>query len=341
MPDYSTVTKQDELFPLWKWDKELTPQDDLQRIKAMQFHIKDELLRACLGSYARLSTGESVKGFRAEKVSSGYALLVTLVRRALGYYRFPFNEDRMLCRAVHWAEQGDEIKALLSLLTEERLVTLTNELKQLYEHTQYQLQAKGLKTVRLTRKIRSSYEKPCSIYDKTDQIQLLTAAHAAAQYLGHDEIEIEMDALNSFGDDSGYGHFPICLTLDIPIENILYCSNLIARSVQPVSMPLHLSARRGDVEENEWVVINPSPTGIIKIPTSAIEVKAGDFVEMHSWIKRPETAEAFFKPYSPFYIRMPSNMRQDDPSSLYLGEHYHLSWRGRFKGAWHALCGRV
>lgn len=112
----------------------------------------------------------------------------------------------------------------------------------------------------------------------------------AAELLGLNSIDVEMDTLNSFGDEGEYSG-EVFLKMNIPARDVLYCSRLIGD-------------RPGEsrtVESGEWVVLNRSPTGVTPLPLSDLQV------DDSMWHKEQQLttdgAKSIIKQYNPFVFR--------------------------------------
>lgn len=264
-----TVTCQMVLFPDKDADRE--------------FHIKDDLLFDCIG----MGSSQTVTGFNNSK-ELGYALLTYFASRALNFRRIPFCEDRIYSQ--YRASHDQKTERILCKLDETSITAICNELLALYKHTQSHLTNKSIKYVNIRRELKiidncnRGFEQPPGYVETIIQLK------RSAELLDIPEVQIEMDTLNSFGDQGAYCS-DIALELSIPIENILYCSRLIASRTN----------KQYPVESGEWVVINKSPTGIVSLPTSAIRVRKGCGTEERKFTIKD--AERFMKDYNPIYLR--------------------------------------
>lgn len=250
-----------------------------------KYYIEDELLSDCIGR-GRKSTNEyeRVLGFNEGK-SFGYALLSYFTSRALNIPRLPFCLDRIYHQFSFAMSTTD--RKILNALDEEKVEKICGELKEAYIHTQESLKDAGLKSVFLRRELT---------YYSATIINLIKCS----RLLDLRTIEIEMDTLNSFGDADEY-HKEFSLELEIPIENILYCSSLIDSH----------NCKEVLVEDGEWVVINRSPNGIFQIPTKSIVIRKDCSDRSKITVTDARSAEQFMKDYSPLYIRQFFESRRD------------------------------
>ncbi|WP_176044430.1 hypothetical protein [Burkholderia vietnamiensis] len=320
-------TRQDHHFPIWPQKGE-SFDAAAARVKAQKFAIEDDLLYAALMWTTDIGNGQQMSGVWESKHSTGYVLLTFLVRQALGLYRFPYCEDRILSGYMP-NESRVNFAKLIQMLSPDRLHKLVEETRALYAHTQKHLAEAGLKTMTLGRRLYCETETNLT---RADYGHMFVALWQSAKTLGVTEFEIEMDSLNAFGDDGGYPHYPIAMQLDVPATDVLYCTNLVANRKYPDGN--HLV--RGAGETGEWQVINRSPTGVVRIPVDAIQI---DEEKLQPWDRytNPLHARSFLERYTPVYVE-PTKGRIG--SNRYTGKGYtHTTW-GRICSAWGMLRGR-
>lgn len=292
------LTSQNVHFPKhWAYSPGADYETFLAQVKRQQFEIQDDLLYSCI-TYGDGLKRPIVTGFTNSKRGLGYSLLAFFVSRALDLYRLPFCPDR----TYEWVPgtSGDGGRMLMSVLSElspSRVEAICAELKALYEHTQQMLRDAGMTTIRLKRNLHDVTEG--SSRQKAGYAELLFKLKEACVILGRESLCFEMDLLNSYGDDGGYSHHPVALRQEIAAEDILYCSNFI-RSRE--------NAIRGQtndaVEDGEWVVINRSTTGVVELPTSAIEINTSDWQDRWERRSRDQTdAQRFLDAWSPVVLR--------------------------------------
>src|SRR5699024_7874514 len=172
--------------------------------------------------------------------SFGYALLTYFASVALGFRRLPFAEDRIY---TNYFGNTEKYKDVLSKLSLSRIELIAEEVRRLYEHTQASLKRVGLDEVNLRREIKSSHTFNGQGSDQ-NYAETLIMLRDSCDVLGLSEFEIEMDTLNSFGDEGEYVS-EVKLELTIPAKDILYCSDLIGDRV----------GESKTMEPGEWVVI--------------------------------------------------------------------------------------
>lgn len=316
------ITSQNVLFPVYSQKNEKWT-EMMERRRAMQFHINDELLASWIGWVTQTSDDKKIHGFRQSKHSCGYIMLCIFVRHALEIYRYPFYEDRIIASIHQGSEIGRELESCIASIGKNRFSAIADELLALYAHTQNRLAENSLQKVTLTRKI--SIQNSGIFGRQVDYGHGLYKASQAARILGEKTILLDMDMLNSFGDDDGYAGMPVTLTLDVPVQDVLYCSNLIASTNE--------KDIRGDTEPGEWVVINRSPTGVVEIPIDAVAINEKAIQAMPQMPER--AAREFLKSYSPLHIRCGPNIRRFD--GVFYGTAYKPTFFQRLQNAWLAF----
>ncbi|EJD6047035.1 hypothetical protein MJ634_018770 [Providencia rettgeri] len=259
------VTRQDEIFP---------------RSNSEQlFQIQDDLLFDCIGIGKACSNDPNrVTGFNCGK-RFGYALLTYFLSRALNIQRLPFCEDRIYTDYYNYLYDRNE-KEILSTLDSDKVQKICDEVLRLYQHTQLHLAKISAQSIFIRRELSN----------KNGYVDKILKLKSCAELLGLTEIKIEMDTLNSFGDQNCYWA-DIALELEVPAKDIFYCSQLIA------DRPFHSKT----VESGEWVVINRSPTGVVHIPVSSIRIRSGKHIDMKPLSK--SEAESFISNYYPIELR--------------------------------------
>jgi len=248
-----------------------------------KFHIKDDLLFDCIGLGCGSSRKENrVQGFNSGK-AAGYALLTYFASQALGFRRFPLCEDR-----IYHGYFGDtELKKIVSTLDSSRIKAITEEVKSLYDHTQKALLTANLQNINVKREIKSAQS---SGGYSDGYAETLVKISSAAHLLGKSEINVEMDTLNSFGDEGAYAS-PVQIELTVPASDVLYFSAIIGdRDGKPETM-----------ESGEWVLVNRSETGVVSLPASSVKYEPNmwTFNGHHDM----ESAQAFMDNHDPFILR--------------------------------------
>ena len=246
-----------------------------------KFHIKDDLLFDCIGLGKNFKKSR-VQGFSFGK-SAGYALLTYFASQALGFRRFPFCEDR-----IYHGYFGDaELKKIVSTLGSSRIEAITKEVKSLYDHTQKALLTANLQNINVRREIKSI---STSGRYSDGYAETLVKISSAANLLGLREINVEMDTLNSFGDEGLYAS-PVQIELTVPARDVLYFSEIIGD-------------RDGELktmESGEWVLVNRSETGVVSLPASSIKYKSNMWHFSGSTDKK--SAQEFMDDYDPYILR--------------------------------------
>ncbi|MET3595130.1 hypothetical protein ABID26_004542 [Mesorhizobium shonense] len=313
------TTKQDVLFPVGHTSF-LTNEAEHLRLEKQLFSIKDDFLYACI-TYGEGLEDKPFSGFTRTK-GLGYAFLAFFAQRAFGVHRFPFFPDRNACDSLTDRQRKTVIDCV-QMLSAERVNAICNELIDIHQHALNLLQEKGVDEVHLTRKIRDGGDCPVS---GENYAQTIMTLKKAAQVMGLDTIQLEMDVLNSWGDDTGYSFFPILLRQSIPAKDVLYFSNMIANRDAPVG------GHRMAVEQAEWVVLNRSPTGVMACAIDDIVFDESLYEQSKTW-SRHQYAR-FLENHTPFAFR---NAHRIDEryASRTLG--WRLTRAGRLKYLFAAL----
>jgi hypothetical protein len=299
------ITRQSFHFPTSFLDNEDVAARN-QRL-ATQLHLLSDPLLAASLQYQTQVGNMTVRGAAHSKHSGGHILLTLLVRRAFGLFRLPFHEDRAFAGKLGPAAQ-EEFRTMAPELTAPRIETMAREIAELYRHTQRRLADAGLTHVLLQRRLepprRDEY-----LYQQNEPHTIYGLVRAS-QRLGESHIELEMDTLNSFGDDGGYGIRPITLTLDVPSADVLYCANLVGKRSGTAMEP-------ADLEKGEWMIINRAIDGVVRVPISAIEIREDELVDLGRFDDTDRCVD-FLRQYSPAYLR--SSTPRD--SSAHMGSCY-------------------
>lgn len=170
---------------------------------------------------------------------------------------------------------------------------------EVYCHIQEQLNKNfppEIKTVKLKRFIANSRVRGggVGIPDDTKYSELIVKLYSSAKLLELPTIIIPMDFINSYtqANENSHGGL-IALHQDIPFQDVLYSYQLIS---QLPGYPDRETTCVGYSEENEWVVMNQSPTEMETIPIQNIELLDKDF-ELKHQITSIEEAQAFMLQY--------------------------------------------
>jgi len=212
----------------------------------------------------------------------GSALLTHFTKVMLNIHRLPYCEDRHFSNEMAYSQNDNAIN-ILNKLDTLTVKDITTELKEVYDFTQNQLSK--IEYITLSRKVHNSKD--------TNYGDLLYKLKMYSELLGIDSINIEMDILNSFGDDNCYGHFPVNINLKVPKKNILYTHRFMDKEI---------------VEEGEWIIINDSANGIVNIPTSSIIIDNEESFKKIVISNNIEHARDFINQYNGFHLRLHNNL---------------------------------
>lgn len=225
-----------------------------------KIRIGNEILAACIGYGSKTDQYKFITGFCCEK-GNGYAILLKFISALFDGLKLPIENDRIYSR---FRNDGN-VEELLASLSQLQQKEIIDELCEIYENKQKLLNSAGVTHVNLRREIRCTarphhLSKGIRIskfgIDGMNYSSLLMLYKASADILGYEKIPLQMDVANSFtdaNDKGGYGS--ISLNFNIPIEDILYS---------------YLTLPSDQMEGEEWIAINRSPTGIIQFPVSNI-----------------------------------------------------------------------
>ncbi|ESZ03712.1 hypothetical protein [Mesorhizobium sp. L48C026A00] len=307
----ATTTKQDALFPVGRMFCGSNEERHLQ-LERQLFSITDDFLYACI-TYGDGLENKPFSGFTRVK-GLGYAFLAFFAQRAFGIHRFPFFSDRNLCDYLT-DKQKKTVIDVIQMLSPERVNAICDELLDIHQHAQNLLKEKGIGEVHLTRKIIDRGDCATS---RENYAQTIMTLKKAAQAVGVDKVQFEMDVLNSWGDDSGYSFYPILLRQRLPAQDILYFSNMIA------SRDASAGDHRIAVEEAEWVVVNRSPTGVVDFHVDDIVFDESVYEDSRNWSR--ERYAKFLENYSPFPFRYAHRIDERHASP---GFGWRLTRKGR------------
>lgn len=230
--------------------------------------LKSEILAACIGYGSHDEKYKFITGFSDAK-RNGYAILLKIISLAFDGDEIPINDDRIYIR------YGEEVEAFIASLSRTQLNEIVGELVNIYRHLQGILNAEGVTHIKLRREISprnlprhkiNEVKVSSRLYECLNYSDLLMLYKSAADLLGKEKIPVHMDVLNSFTDTNNKGGYgSISIELSIPAEDVLYS---------------YLMFPSGQMEGDEWIIMNRSLTGIVEIPASSIvisDTKIRDF----------------------------------------------------------------
>lgn len=274
------------------------------------FYVENELLATCMGF---VNQDKDARGFNHGKSNLHYIILVHLVDIALGVRRLPFCEDRISATIQDRMITPAEYDVVLARLTNETLNEAAIELRSLYEHTQRILARYELQTIHLRREI-SYNEIPSRISpDQGDREQgyELLYLKRLAEIAHRETIKIDMDILNSHGDEDKYKYKGATLEVSVPAGNILYCSKLVDTNIP------HFNGRL--IETGEWVVLNPSPTGVVEVDIDCISTNKEFIAEKDLSKITTEEALRRLQDRLPYKFRSRWRPTNEDKRAKYMG----------------------
>lgn len=304
----------------------LSGQVDANREPSHRFELKDPLLRRLLLLGEPTPPGQPTLVAWPVGKLLGAALLTWFVQQALGIRRLPFCEDRLLSSVSRY--ERPSLLAVLEDLTPARVETILDEVRRLYAHTQEQLRLKGVGEVNLRRHIdelepvsgdlgRAALHAGAQHRGQAGQFAQL---RLAADALGRETVDLDMDTLNSWGDDGGYAYRAVHLYCTVPAADILLATELVG------------GAERG-LESGEWIVINRSPTGVVSVPTHCLDVQGLDQERSLQMLTR-HTPERVLAQYQPLVLRAGVSLGRTPDQGR---PAFFASWSFRLRRAWRLL----
>lgn len=260
------------------------------------FTIKNPLLRACIAiceTTHDIDPYDEFHGLRDGKPTIGYVFLCMLVYKALNFSRDLGTADRIFSAESPFKEKLEELyKKFIPFYYEEEKAAI-EELRNLHQHTQNKLSQyfNENNPLVLKRIVKDKY-----IY------HLKKMCHVA-KLLGYDHILFDMDTLNSYEEVSCYGYTKTpddygIIQHTVNIADVLYCCPLIK--------PSYSDSYGSLVEDDEWVVVNRSPNGLVSVPIDGISF-VGEKIENAVFNFSKETAEFLWNKGKPIYVHFPRN----------------------------------
>ncbi|MDP1999623.1 MAG: hypothetical protein Q8K22_08530 [Rhodoferax sp.] len=188
---------------------------------------------------------------------SARPLLTLIAMRAFDIYRLPWKHDRCFCKAFN-----KDFDSAFRRIDEKVIRDAVADAIELYKHTQTCLRSLGCTTIRLN---RSLYNEGQCVAGYATQIGYATffsqLASAAAQ-LKRPTFSVPTDILSSWC-YGPYGNWSVVIENDIAVEDIAWCSALIA------SRDRQNSSRKA-LEDGEWIVLNRSVDGCVTMPSTCV-----------------------------------------------------------------------
>jgi len=258
-------------------------------------------------------------------------ILTWLVSQALNVHRHPWHPD--VCQANTPIDKKEETLRLLKeqFDTDEKVQVAIDEIRRIYQHTQSVLKRKGLTTVTLS---RSFQDEAANDMDE-GYASRVAGCSQAAKFLGQSSFEMPSNILTSWCKGAGYSNYPVTITVDHPIENIVWLSGVIASRGENPHSPA--------VESGEWIIINRSLDGQISIPANSVTVKNWDKVkpqlESSFLADRGYRRNEFRSDHEKAKCYLESKSGQLEPLRGFAYPHYHpaklpLSWAKRVALTW-------
>lgn len=206
------------------------------------------VLKDCL---ARNELTSPLDGTNGSRESLGHMKLTYVVRRIMNIVRLPTHPERFsYIDKPHY----EKVSQALQAISDVEWLALVTEVKELYEHTQMEL-AKEYpnRKILLQRRIKLF---DASALDITHYATYMHYAVEAADISGI--VEIDADILTGWCtcDPGNYGE--ILINHEFNIEDILLGTQLLEEN--------------SGLESDEWLVVNRSPSGLLKFNKNDINV---------------------------------------------------------------------
>lgn len=205
-----------------------------------------------------------LRGVWHDRLSPGGVLITWLASKNFGVIRFPTRPDRSVDGK---GSRHSEAVQLLDSLTPEELERLAQELSQVTERTQTWLRKHypgGY--IPLQRAISPLSDDPTDEKNghnrEVDDVAMFPRLAEAAKLAGMSEITLDVDIVSGWSVTSTQRYGTLHLKREWPIDNILLFSELLRSE----------SGGPGVLENDEWLCINTSPSGLMTFAIADIVV---------------------------------------------------------------------
>jgi len=257
-------------------------------------------------------------------------ILTWLVSQALNVHRLPWHPDVCQATRPYGAEEEETFRLFSEQFdSHEKVQAAVAEIRRIYDFTQDVFRRQGRSTITLKRSLADGAQGS----DTEGYASRIAGCAKAAKFLGRRSFDMPSNILTSWSGGGYYGGYPVTITIEHPVENIVWCSGVIAsRSNNP---------RGAAVEDGEWVIVDRSLTGLISIPVDAVSITAGAENRLESiylakertWYATDESEQQRAERY------LKSQYERLEPLNGYTLPHHHpaklnLSWRQRIGLAW-------
>ncbi|MCK9815159.1 hypothetical protein M1B35_13715 [Pseudomonas sp. MAFF 302046] len=193
-------------------------------------------------------------------------LLTWLAQRTFNQNRFPWHPDTCFTEMPDKdQEELEQLRKLLADWSAERflLEDACRVLREIYVHTQCVLASSGCTTIKLGRGL-NDIDANGRLNHESGYATRMARSALAAERLNEDSFLFPTNVLSSWS-QGGYGHYPVILTMQLPIESVLWGSATVGSKDPSISSSA--------VEPGEWVVANFAPDALLKIPVTAVNNK--------------------------------------------------------------------
>ncbi|QEU01955.1 hypothetical protein [Pseudomonas oryzihabitans] len=229
-----------------------------------KYDIKCELLYGLM-TYGDGSVENPLRGNWNTWHFGSRGILTWIVMEALDIKRYPWHPDITQCIKPQSEDSLEILRYLTAYLnTEEKVQDLIDEMRRIYDFTQDSLLKSGKNYIHLFRSLNDGNYK-ADEDNKGGYASNIVKLSKAAIQLKRESFKIAANVLTSWDKNGGYANNPVAISMDHPIRNIVWTSDLIAtKSNYPYSPA---------VESGEWVVVNRSLDGKLSVPAINVTCK--------------------------------------------------------------------
>ena len=237
-----------------------------------KYEIQSDLLYELLTYSDGLPTRLGFSNWNVDH-SDARPMMTLIAMRAFDLYRLPWHHDR--CFSIP-APHPARLRAL-ACVTDAMLVEAVLDTRRLYEHTQTALGKTGHSHIALNRSLYNEGLGRWGAPVQTGYASFVSQLDDAATRLARPSYAFNMDILSSWS-AGPYGRHEVVLELAVPIEDIAFCSSLIA-SRDPKDKS------KDALEGGEWIVLNRSIDGNLSLPSGSVISRptSSDLREAEKW----------------------------------------------------------
>lgn len=220
-------------------------------MKIQKTDIRDPLLRCAIDGtphgLSHIPEIEYKHCWNYGKLRFGHVYLTFITRMVFNLHRLPGYGERCFSK-IH-IQDREFIEKIFDCIKEEDIRKSVDELSRLYSFTQQQLKNSGIfnSKIRLYRGLSLNYS---SLY--------LCVKERLENWPG-EFITIETDTIDSYALRNGYRR-DVTIVRDVDTEDILFCDLTVS-----------------SLKEDEWLIINRNPEGLIVLEDKNISVDHNEY----------------------------------------------------------------